>query len=197
MELGLFEKMKIIFQLLFSSFMSIEVVIFFLLLFILLVLNIKIKNKVIPIILSVLLVLSLIVFVFCFSSYTLTCIDSFIMKVMDYYYFPSTVVYFFLFIFMIGICIFTTFSKKLKLIKKVFNYFCSIGFFLLFSMFVILVVVEKIDMADTIALYQNNQILSVVQISNLIVLFWFIVSFFYHLYSFFKRKFDNKKVETI
>lgn len=197
MELGVLDKMKIIFQLLFSSFMSIEIVIFFLLLFILLVLNIKIKNKVVPIILSILLVINVMVFTFYFSSYTLTCVDSFIMKVMDYYYFPSTVVYFFLFIFMIVICIFTAFSKRMKLSKKVFNYFCSIIFFLLFSMFVILVVNEKIDMADTIALYQNNQILSVVQISNLVVLFWLIVSFFYHLYLFFKRKFDNKKVETI
>lgn len=197
MELGLFEKMKIIFQLLFSSFMSIEIVIFFLLLFILFVFNIKVKNKVIPIILSILLVISVVIFTCYFSSYTLICVDSFIMKVMDYYYFPSTVVYFFLFIFMICIFIFTTFSKKMNLSKKVFNYFCSIVFFLLFSMFIILVVNAKIDMADTVALYQNNQILSVVQISNLVVLFWFIISFFYHLYLFFKNRFDDKKVETI
>ncbi|MDY2908750.1 MAG: hypothetical protein SOU84_06315 [Candidatus Faecimonas sp.] len=52
-------------------------------------------------------------------------------------------------------------------------------------------------MADPVALYQNKQILSIVQLSNLVVLFWFIVSFFYNLYLFFRRKFDNKKVEII
>ncbi len=196
MDLGLFDKMKIIFQLLFSSFMSIEIVLFFLLLFLLLVFNVKIKNKLVPIILSIFLVIGIIVFCFVFSSYAITCLDSFIMKIMDYYYFPSTIVYFFIFLFMVSVCFITIFSKKMKPMKKVFNYCCSIIVFLLFSMFIVLAVYSKIDFADTVALYQNNQILTLVQVSNLIVLFWFVVSCFYYLYLFFKKKFDEKKVEN-
>lgn len=196
MDLGLFDKMKIIFQLLFSSFMSIEIVLFFLLLFLLLVFNVKIKNKLVPIILSIFLVIGIIVFCFVFSSYAITCLDSFIMKIMDYYYFPSTIVYFFIFLFMVSVCFITMFSKKMKPMKKVFNYCCSIIVFLLFSMFIVLAVYSKIDFADIVALYQNNQILTLVQVSNLIVLFWFVVSCFYYLYLFFKKKFDEKKVEN-
>ena len=196
MDLGLFDKMKIIFQLLFSSFMSIEIVLFFLLLFLLLVFNVKIKNKLVPIILSIFLVIGIIVFCFVFSSYAITCLDSFIMKIMDYYYFPSTIVYFFIFLFMVSVCFITMFCKKMKPMKKVFNYCCSIIVFLLFSMFIVLAVYSKIDFADTVALYQNNQILTLVQVSNLIVLFWFVVSCFYYLYLFFKKKFDEKKVEN-
>lgn len=196
MDLGLFDKMKIIFQLLFSSFMSIEIVLFFVLLFLLLVFNVKIKNKLVPIILSIFLVIGIIVFCFVFSSYAITCLDSFIMKIMDYYYFPSTIVYFFIFLFMVSVCFITMFSKKMKPMKKVFNYCCSIIVFLLFSMFIVLAVYSKIDFADTVALYQNNQILTLVQVSNLIVLFWFVVSCFYYLYLFFKKKFDEKKVEN-
>ena len=196
MDLGLFDKMKIIFQLLFSSFMSIEIVLFFLLLFLLLVFNVKIKNKLVPIILSIFLVIGIIVCCFVFSSYAITCFDSFIMKIMDYYYFPSTIVYFFIFLFMVSVCFITMFSKKMKPMKKVFNYCCSIIVFLLFSMFIVLAVYSKIDFADTVALYQNNQILTLVQVSNLIVLFWFVVSCFYYLYLFFKKKFDEKKVEN-
>lgn len=196
MDLGLFDTMKIIFQLLFSSFMSIEIVLFFLLLFLLLVFNVKIKNKLVPIILSIFLVIGIIVFCFVFSSYAITCLDSFIMKIMDYYYFPSTIVYFFIFLFMVSVCFITMFSKKMKPMKKVFNYCCSIIVFLLFSMFIVLAVYSKIDFADTVALYQNNQILTLVQVSNLIVLFWFVVSCFYYLYLFFKKKFDEKKVEN-
>lgn len=196
MDLGLFDKMKIIFQLLFSSFMSIEIVLFFLLLFLLLVFNVKIKNKLVPIILSIFLVIGISVFCFVFSSYAITCFDSFIMKIMDYYYFPSTIVYFFIFLFMVSVCFITMFSKKMKPMKKVFNYCCSIIVFLLFSMFIVLAVYSKIDFADTVALYQNNQILTLVQVSNLIVLFWFVVSCFYYLYLFFKKKFDEKKVEN-
>lgn len=196
MDLGLFDKMKIIFQLLFSSFMSIEIVLFFLLLFLLLVFNVKIKNKLVPIILSIFFVIGIIVFCFVFSSYAITCLDSFIMKIMDYYYFPSTIVYFFIFLFMVSVCFITMFSKKMKPMKKVFNYCCSIIVFLLFSMFIVLAVYSKIDFADTVALYQNNQVLTLVQVSNLIVLFWFVVSCFYYLYLFFKKKFDEKKVEN-
>ena len=133
---------------------------------------------------------------FVFSSYAITCLDSFIMKIMDYYYFPSTIVYFFIFLFMVSVCFITMFSKKMKPMKKVFNYCCSIIVFLLFSMFIVLAVYSKIDFADTVALYQNNQILTLVQVSNLIVLFWFVVSCFYYLYLFFKKKFDEKKVEN-
>ena len=197
MELGLFSKMKIILQMLFSSFMSIELVLFFLLFLLLLIFNIKIKNKIVPMVLSVFSIVGILSFVLYFPSYTLTCIDSFIMKVMDYYYFPSTVVYFFIVVFMIIVCIFTMFSRNMGNIKKGFNYCCSTFVFLLFSMFISLIIQGSLDMADPVALYQNKQILSIVQLSNLVVLFWFIVSFFYNLYLFFRRKFDNKKVEII
>ena len=196
MELGLLEKMKIIFELLFSSFMSIEILIFFLLLFLLLIFNIKIKNKIVPIALSVVCISLMLSFMIGFSSYTITCVDSFIMKVMDYYYFPSTVVFFFICLFMIGVFIYTLFSKKLNTLKKVINYLCSIVVFLFFSLFTCIAIVNKLDLADQIALYENKQIITVVQVSNLVVLFWIIVTVFYYLYLFFKKKFDKEKVEN-
>lgn len=196
MELGYLEKMKIIFKLLFSSFMSIEILIFFLLLFLLLIFNIKIKNKIVPIALSVVCISLMLSFMIGFSSYTITCVDSFIMKVMDYYYFPSTVVFFFICLFMIGVFIYTLFSKKLNTLKKVINYLCSIVVFLFFSLFTCIAIVNKLDLADQIALYENKQIITVVQVSNLVVLFWIIVTVFYYLYLFFKKKFDKEKVEN-
>lgn len=196
MELGLLEKMKIIFELLFSSFMSIEIIIFFLLLFLLLIFNIKIKNKIVPIALSVVCISLMIAFMIGFSSYTITCVDSFIMKVMDYYYFPSTVVFFFICLFMIGVFIYTLFSKKLYTFKKIINYLCSTVVFLFFSLFTCIAIVNKLDLADQIALYENKQIITVVQVSNLVVLLWIIVTVFYYLYLFFKKKFDKEKVEN-
>ena len=196
MDLGLFDKMKIIFDLLFSSFMSIEIFLFFLLLFVLVIVNIKVKNRLVPIILTFIVFVLIIAFIVGFSSYALTCIDSFIMKIMDYYYFPSTVVFFFLFVLSIFIFIYTLFSKKLVTFKKVFNYFCMSFVFLFFSMFVSFTVIGQMDLADPVTLYQNEQILAVVQFSNLIFLLWIIVTFFYHLFMFFKRKFDNEKVEN-
>lgn len=197
MELALFSKMKIIMQMLFSSFMSIELVLFFFLLFLVLVFNIKVQNKIMSFLFFLFFVISICSFVFCFSSYALTCVDSLIMKIMNYYYFPSTVIYFFLFLFMVVVCIYTMFARKLKVFKKIFNYCCSVVVFLLFSMFVVLVVQNGLDMADTVSLYQNMQILSIVQVSNLILLLWIFVTFFYYLYLFFIKKFDKEKVEII
>lgn len=190
MEIGLLEKMKIVFEVLFSSFMSIEIFLFFLLLFLLVLFNIKIKNKIIPFILTGFLLILIVFFCFYFSSYALTCIDTFIMKLMDYYYFPSTVVFFFLFLFMVGVFIFTMFRKKLSMFSKILNYGCSILVFLFFAMFVSLAIVDGIDLSDTVALYENKQILTVVQVSNFIILFWILITFFYQLYLFFKRKYD-------
>ena len=195
MELSLFEKMKIIFELLFSSFMFIELFFLFLLLFLLVVVNTKVKNKVLPVFLTIVFIISVITIVVYNFSYVATYVDTFIMKVMDYYYFPSTVVFFFLFILAIFIFIYTIFSKRLLTWKKIFNYGIMTVIFLLFSMFIGVASIHHIDLSDVVSLYQNDQILSVVQLSNLIFLCWIIISFFYHLYMFFKRKFDKEKVE--
>ena len=195
MELSLFEKMKMIFELLFSSFMFLELFLLFLLLFLLGVVNIKANNKILPIFLTVIFGISILGFVIYHSTYVAMCIDTFIMKVMDYYYFPSTVVFFFLFFIAVLIFIYTLFSKKLLLWKKIFNYGIMSIIFLFFSMFVGSANLNHVDLADTVSLYQHDQVLSIVQLSNLVFLCWIVVSFFYHLYLFFRRKFD-KKVES-
>ena len=196
MELSLFDKMKIIVELLFSSFMFIELFLLFLLLFLLVVVNTKAKTKTLPVFLTVIFIVSILGFIIYHFSYVSMCVDTLIMKIMDYYYFPSTVVFFFLFVFAVLIFIYTLFSKKLLLWKKIFNYGIMAIIFLLFSMFVGSATVNHIDLADTISLYQNNQILSIVQFSNLIFLCWVVITFFYHLYLFFRRKFDKEKVES-
>lgn len=196
MELSLFEKMKMIFELLFSSFMFLELFLLFLLLFLLGVVNIKANNKILPIFLTVIFGVSILGFVIYHSTYVAMCIDTFIMKIMDYYYFPSTVVFFFLFFIAVLIFIYTLFSKKLLLWKKIFNYGIMSIIFLFFSMFVGSANLNHVDLADTVSLYQHDQVLSIVQLSNLVFLCWIVVSFFYHLYLFFRRKFDKEKVES-
>lgn len=196
MELGILEKMKIIFDLLFSSFMFLEILLFFLLLFILLVVNIKVKNRIIPVVFSVLVFVGIVVFGVLFSPYVFSCIDSFLLKAMEYYYFPSTVIFFFIFLIAVLDFIYTMFSKKLKSFKKIVNYLYVVGTFFFFIVFIGLATVNNIDLGDVVTLYQNKQILSVVQVSNLLFLVWGIVSVFYYLFIFFQKKFDKKEVEN-
>lgn len=196
MEIGLVDKMKIIFDVLFSSFMSIELILLFLLLVILVCVNMKYQKRFISILVTICLILAVLGFMIFSSSYVVTCFDSFIMKVMDYYYFPSTVVFFFLFLLAVMDFIYTMFSKKLGKGKKIFNYIFMSSIFFLFVMFVAMARVNGIDLADPVTLYQNKEILTVVQVSNFIFLLFVIVSIFYYLYLFFKKRFDQEKVES-
>ena len=52
---------------------------------------------------------------------------------------------------------------------------------------------SKVDMMDTVSMYTNNYILSLVQISNVIFIFWLIITLFSMLYRFFKKKYDKEK----
>lgn len=196
MDLGILDKMKIIFDLLFSSFMFLEILLFFLLLFLLLVVNTKVKNRILPVVFSILVIISVVVFGVLFSPYVFSCIDSFLLKAMEYYYFPSTVIFFFIFLIAVLDFIYTMFSKQLKSFKKIVNYLYVVGTFFFFVVFIGLATTHNIDLGDVVTLYQNKQILSVVQVSNLLFLLWGIVSIFYYLFIFFQRKFDKKEVEN-
>lgn len=196
MDLGILDKMKIIFDLLFSSFMFLEILLFFLLLFLLLVVNTKVKNRILPVVFSILVIILLVVFGVLFSPYVFSCIDSFLLKVMEYYYFPSTVIFFFIFLIAVLDFIYTMFSKQLKSFKKIVNYLYAVGTFFFFVVFIGLATTHNIDLGDVVTLYQNKQILSVVQVSNLLFLVWGIVSIFYYLFIFFQKKFDKKEVEN-
>ena len=121
--------------------------------------------------------------------------NSFVKAIMNYIYFPSTIVYFFIMIFVTGALLYTIFSKKLWIGKRIINYavFCILYFF--FMSFLSLAAYNAFDLMDMNALYSNDTILSLVQISNLLLFVWMIFTGFYYLYQFYKKKFDkdNKK----
>ena len=74
--------------------------------------------------------------------------------------------------------------------KKVFNYVFFSVLYYMFMSFITLCTYEMVDLLDVPKLYENNVILSIVQVSNFILLIWIIFTCFYHLFLFFKRKYD-------
>ena len=74
--------------------------------------------------------------------------------------------------------------------KKIFNYICSFIIFLLFFLYVILITTNGIDLGNIVSIYSNDTVLSIVQVSNLVFVIWIIVSMFYKLYLFIKKKVD-------
>lgn len=191
MDLSIMEKLNMVFKYIFSSFLSIEMLIITLLLFIILVINIKRKNYLIQII-SISIYLGFVIGVFIsYTSYVQTCIDSFVKQILNYIYFPSTIIYFFIMIFVTIIIIYTLFSKRLSIPKKIFNYLIFSLLYFFFVSFLSLCSYDMVDMMDTAKLYENNIILSIVQLSNFILLIWIIITGFYHLYGYYKKRFDK------
>ncbi len=190
MNLSFIEKIGTIFHYLFSSFLSIEMFLFSFLLFLLLLYNLRHKNHIVGIVAVGIYLGFLIGIMITYSDYVQNCIDSFFKMVMNYIYFPSTIVYFFIIVFVtIGI-LYSLFSKKMTHFKKIINYsFFSILYFFFMS-FIALSSYQNVDIMTTTELYKNELILSIVQVSNFILLIWIIYTLFYHLYRYYKKKFD-------
>ena len=190
MNLSLLEKFGIVFRYTFSSFLSIEMLILSLLLFFILFVNLKRNNRIIQMVAIGIYIGFVVGVVISYTTYVKTCIDSFVKWIMNYIYFPSTIAYFFIILFVSIMVLWTLFSKKLTIFKKIFNYlFFSILYFFFMS-FIALATYDAVDLLDTSKLYQNDAILSFVQLSNFILLIWLLFTGFYWLYKYFRRKFD-------
>ncbi|MBR3211398.1 MAG: hypothetical protein IKF71_05640 [Bacilli bacterium] len=192
MNLSLFEKIGVIFRYIFSSFLSIEILIISLLLFAILIFNIKRNNRMVQIAAIGVYLGFILGILISYTSYVQTSFDSFVKEVMNYIYFPSTIVYFFIMVFVIGMMIYTIFSKKLTILKKVINYAIFSIMFFFFVSFLSLAAYNAYDLIDITKLYENDVILSIIQVSNLLLFIWLIFTGFYHLYHFYKKKFDKE-----
>lgn len=190
MNLSLFGKISLIFHYIFSSFLSIEMFILSLLLFIILVYNLKRHNRVVQMIAIGIYVGFVLGILISYTTYVKSCVDSFVKAVMNYVYFPSTIAYFFIIIFVTVMILFTLFRKEISFFKKVVNYLFFSVLYFFFMSFIALAAYDGVDLLDLSVLYQNDVILSLVQVSNFILIIWLIYTAFYWLFRFFKKKYD-------
>lgn len=190
MNLSLIGKIKIIFQYSFSSFLSIEIFLFSLLLCFLLFLNLRRKNNIIGIVAIGMYLGFLIGIMITYSDYAQMCFNHLTKAILNYIYFPSTIMYFFIMVFVTIFMLYSVFSKKLSHLKKKINYVVFSILYFFFMSFVALSAYQGVDLSNVVELYQNEVILSIVQISNFILLIWILYTLFYYLYRYYKRKFD-------
>ena len=190
MELSLFDKIGLIFKYMFSSFLSVEILVLSLLLFCILLFSINSRNKFFQLCSVGIYIGFLVGIIISYNMYVKTCFNSFFKAILNYIYFPSTIVYFFIILFVTIQLIYSIYSKKVSKAKKVVNYlfFCFLFFF--FMSFIALASYDKVDIMDKSLLYQNDTILCIVQVSNFLFAFWIFITIFYYLYSFFKKRFD-------
>ena len=185
-----FDKIGLVLKYMFSSIITVELFIFSVLLFILLIINLKRKSTVINIAFAAIFLGLLFSVIVSYSGYVKLCFKSLIKGIMQYIYFPSTIVYFFIILFVSCMLIYTIFSKKLTKFKRVFNYSIFSFIYLLFMLFITLSASNGINLGNMKELYLNDTILSLIQMSNFLLFFWIIYTLFYKLYIYYKKKFD-------
>ncbi|MBP5679035.1 MAG: hypothetical protein J6X28_04330 [Bacilli bacterium] len=191
MNLSLLGKLGVIFHYIFSSFLSLEMFLISLLLFIILIYNLKRNNRLVQIV-AIGIYLGFVIGIFVsYTTYVQSSINSFVKEIMNYIYFPSTIIYFFIIVFVTIMMIYTLFSKKLSLFKKIVNFSVFSILYFFFMSFLTLSAYDGYDLVDMVSLYENDVILSLVQVSNLLLFVWLLFTGFYHLYLYFKKKYDQ------
>lgn len=190
MDMSLFEKIWIIFDYIGSSFLSIGMLLLSLLLMCVLLVNIRANNKYINIAAMGIYLGFILGIIISYSDYVKLCINGFVKTIINYIYFPSTFMYFLIFLFVSGLMIYTIFSKKINKLKKTINYITFSILYFFFMSFIVLTIASGVDIYDVIALYKNEIILSIVQVSNFLFLIWGLFTLFYELYNYFKKRFD-------
>lgn len=194
MAVSFMEKFDLVFRNTFSSFLGIETLAIALLLFLFLVLNISRKSTVVKVGMFLIIVGFLFGVAYLNRSYTIFSIDYLIKVVMNYIYFPSTLVYFIIIVLSAVFIISSNFSKKMPPLKKWLDaIFFTVIYFLFFN-FIIVVFNNKLDLTDKVGLYADKTVLSIIQLSNLFFVAWLIVLLFYKLYDYFKNNYDDSEI---
>lgn len=190
MFMSFFDKIQLIFKHSFSSFLAIELLLLSILFFVLLGLNIKQKKKIVNYAAIAVVIAFIATLIVLNYEYTVYCVDFFLKSILEYIYFPSTVIYFFIMFLVTIFIIITIMSDKLSFFKKIINYLCFAMLYFLFFSFISVVSYTGVDLADKVQLYTNDLILALVQISNLVFLCWIIYTIFWYLFKYFKKKYD-------
>lgn len=190
MNLSILDKIILILKYFVSSFLGIEMFLVGSLLFVFLVLNIKKNNPLVKIIISIIFVCILLFISGGFHSYVEDSIHAFLKGIMTYYYFPSITFYYIIILIVTFLLIYTILNDHMNKIKRIINYFFFFMMYLFFLGFFSNVIYLQMELSLDKSIYNDPLSLAFIQISNLVFLFWIIVTIFYYLYRYFRKKFD-------
>ena len=98
--------------------------------------------------------------------------------------------YFVIIIFTTIYLIYSVYTEKMSMKKKIFNYIVSFILFVFFVGLFSYIISNGIELSVDYSIYKDKYILSFIQISNLIFLLWIIILMILKLYNYFKKKYD-------
>ncbi len=191
MDMSLFEKIVVVFKNMFSSFISIEILLIILLFFGLLFLNLKGDNKYYKYYKYGSFIIFALFFVGLFIAYFKyvgKCATELIKVLLNLLYFPNIAVYFTYVLLVTVFLIYILISKKVNIIIKRITIIVTGILYLFYSNVIALIGYNNIDVFDKASVYSNDIVLSFIQISDLILLIWIIFIIGYLLFLLFRRE---------
>lgn len=189
-NISIFNKLKIILNYYFSSFMSLELLIMVICVFAFLFLNLKSNKRIIKIFVPISTLLFLAFIAMGFHNYVVAAIEQLIKMVMNYFYFPSMAFYFVIIILSTIYLIYNVWTPKYSDKYKIFNYSFALLLYILFIGLFSYVVSNGISLSIDYSIYKDQYIISFVQISNIVFALWFVAIAIIKLYKYFKKKYD-------
>ena len=174
-QLTFVDKIKVLFELLFSSPIITLIFVFSLGLMILLFFYSKINKKIIKFVFIGIYVALIGFAVFKYGSYFLSSLDSFVTIFMANIYFPTIPVYVFIMLISFIIMIVTLSSRKIHRVVKIINtvFFSIIQ--MLFGLFIYIIETNNIDVSNNQSLYSNEQTLTLLELGMGLFVVWIIV----------------------
>ena len=189
-NISIFNKLKIILNYYFSSFMSLELLIMVICVFAFLFLNLKSNKRIFKIFVPISTLLFLAFIAMGFHNYVVAAIEQLIKMVMNYFYFPSMAFYFVIIILSTIYLIYNVWTPKYSDKYKIFNYSFALVLYILFIGLFSYVVSNGISLSIDYSIYKDQYIISFVQISNIVFALWFVAIAIIKLYKYFKKKYD-------
>lgn len=159
-------------KLLFSSPIYIGLFLIFFLLFLFQFLNVKRNNLIVKVFVSCLFLGFLLFAILGYHEAILTGLDYMIERLVLNLYFPSLAIYVIVILFSYIIFIGTTLGKRFSTVVKRINtaFFSFLQF--LFSLFLIVVITNKIDISSRISMYQSSEVTILLQVSMILFVIW-------------------------
>lgn len=159
-------------QLLFSSPVYFGLFWIFFLLFLFQILNVKRQKIWVKVMIAVLFLGFLTFTILGYHSDILTGFDAMMERLIFNLYFPSLAIYILVLAFSYLLFIYTLFRKTFSsLVQKInITFFTLLQF--LFSIFLITVITNSIDISSRISMYQSSTLVTVLQFSMILFVFW-------------------------
>lgn len=175
MGLSIFEKTSVIFEIFTNSPVALLFLIFTIILATSLILNLYMKKTYLKFLFPISYFIFILILTVQYHTYLLKGLQLFINDLFFQVYFPSIALYIsILFINMI-VLIFSMQLKKITNYSKIVNIISFSLLQLLFALFLLIISKNHFDLADWSTLYQNREVLSVLEISMSVFVGWVIL----------------------